>query len=92
MSAPQTSRGLLSVLSAAEREARDRQDEYVSTEHLLIALATAQVGYYGKQVCDPTTSGACPPFVSTCAFGGSEPPNQHRQTLIPWPNSYFTKE
>jgi len=39
VSAPQTSRGLLSVLSAAEREARDRQDEYVSTEHLLIALA-----------------------------------------------------
>ncbi len=27
------------MLSAAEREARDRSDEYVSTEHLLIALA-----------------------------------------------------
>ncbi len=35
---PQTSRGLLAVLGAAEREARDRSDEYVSTEHLLIAL------------------------------------------------------
>jgi ATP-dependent Clp protease ATP-binding subunit ClpB len=37
--APQTSRALLTVLSAAEREARARSDEYVSTEHLLIALA-----------------------------------------------------
>jgi ATP-dependent Clp protease ATP-binding subunit ClpB len=36
---PQTSRALLTVLNAAEREARDRNDEYVSTEHLLIALA-----------------------------------------------------
>ncbi len=36
---PQTSRAFLAVLSAAEREARDRGDEYVSTEHLLIALA-----------------------------------------------------
>jgi ATP-dependent Clp protease ATP-binding subunit ClpB len=39
VSAPQTSRGVLAVLGAAEREARDRSDEYVSTEHLLIALA-----------------------------------------------------
>ncbi len=37
--APQTSRALFGVLSAAEREARDRSDEYVSTEHLLLALA-----------------------------------------------------
>src|SRR6476660_9629678 len=37
--APQASRAFLAVLSAAEREARDRSDEYVSTEHLLIALA-----------------------------------------------------
>jgi ATP-dependent Clp protease ATP-binding subunit ClpB len=37
--APQPSRAFLAVLSAAEREARDRGDEYVSTEHLLIALA-----------------------------------------------------
>ena len=39
VAAPQTSRALLAVLSAAEREARDRSDEYVSTEHLLLALA-----------------------------------------------------
>src|SRR5919199_1701770 len=37
--APQSSRAFLAVLSAAERAARDRQDEYVSTEHLLLALA-----------------------------------------------------
>ena len=36
---PATSRALLAVLGAAEREARDRSDEYVSTEHLLLALA-----------------------------------------------------
>jgi len=40
VAAPQTSRGLLAVLSAAEREARDRQDEYISTEHLLLGLAS----------------------------------------------------
>ncbi len=39
VAAPQTSRGLLNVLSTAEHEARDRSDEYVSTEHLLLALA-----------------------------------------------------
>jgi ATP-dependent Clp protease ATP-binding subunit ClpB len=39
VAAPQSSRGLLAVLSAAEREARDRSDEYVSGEHLLLALA-----------------------------------------------------
>ncbi len=38
--APQTSRALFGVLSAAEREARDRSDEYVSTEHLLLALSS----------------------------------------------------
>ncbi|HEY3737970.1 MAG TPA: ATP-dependent chaperone ClpB [Jatrophihabitans sp.] len=36
---PQAGRGLLAVLGAAEREARDRQDEFVSTEHLLLGLA-----------------------------------------------------
>jgi ATP-dependent Clp protease ATP-binding subunit ClpB len=39
VAAPKPSRAFLAVLSAAEREARDRSDEYVSTEHLLIALA-----------------------------------------------------
>jgi len=39
VSAPQTSRGMLSVLAAAERIAKDAGDEYVSVEHLLLALA-----------------------------------------------------
>jgi ATP-dependent Clp protease ATP-binding subunit ClpB len=42
VSAPQTSRGMLSVLSAAERIAKDAGDEYVSVEHLLLALAEVQ--------------------------------------------------
>jgi ATP-dependent Clp protease ATP-binding subunit ClpB len=42
VSAPQTSRGMLSVLSAAERTAKDAGDEYVSIEHLLLALAEVQ--------------------------------------------------
>jgi ATP-dependent Clp protease ATP-binding subunit ClpB len=39
VAAPQTSRALLAVLGAAEREARARSDEFVSAEHLLLALA-----------------------------------------------------
>ena len=37
--APQPSRAMLNVLSAAETQARDLDDEFVSTEHLLLALA-----------------------------------------------------
>ncbi len=39
VAAPTPSRNFLTVLNVAERAARDRDDEYVSTEHLLIALA-----------------------------------------------------
>jgi ATP-dependent Clp protease ATP-binding subunit ClpB len=39
-SAPSTSRQLLSVISTAASLARDMGDEYVSTEHLLVGLAT----------------------------------------------------
>ncbi|MGH3261782.1 MAG: Clp protease N-terminal domain-containing protein, partial [Trebonia sp.] len=35
VAAPQSSRALLSLLAGAERAARERSDEYVSTEHLL---------------------------------------------------------
>jgi ATP-dependent Clp protease ATP-binding subunit ClpB len=41
---PATSRELLDVLRAAEREAGKLQDEYVSTEHLLLALSEAVEG------------------------------------------------
>ena len=38
---PATSRELLDVLRAAEREAGKLRDEYISTEHLLLALSEA---------------------------------------------------
>src|SRR4051794_40234172 len=37
--APSASRATIAVLGAAENEARDRSDEFVSAEHLLLALA-----------------------------------------------------
>jgi ATP-dependent Clp protease ATP-binding subunit ClpB len=42
VAAPQPSRTFLNVLSAAERSAKDASDEYVSGEHLLLALAEVQ--------------------------------------------------
>jgi ATP-dependent Clp protease ATP-binding subunit ClpB len=47
VSAPSASRSTLAVLGAAEREARDRSDEFVSAEHLLLALAG-----HGGEVAD----------------------------------------
>ncbi len=41
---PSTSRELLDVLRAAEREAGKLNDEYISTEHILLALTGAQGG------------------------------------------------
>ncbi len=41
---PSTSRELLDVLRAAEREAGKLHDEYISTEHILLALTAAQGG------------------------------------------------
>jgi len=40
VSAPQTSRQLLATLATAGKLAREMTDEYVSTEHLLVGLAT----------------------------------------------------
>jgi ATP-dependent Clp protease ATP-binding subunit ClpB len=40
VSAPETSRQLLAALSTAGKLAREMSDEYVSTEHLLVGLAT----------------------------------------------------
>jgi ATP-dependent Clp protease ATP-binding subunit ClpB len=39
LSAPETSRPLLAALATAAKRARDMNDEYVSTEHLLVGLA-----------------------------------------------------
>jgi len=43
-STPQPGRELMQVLTAAEREAKSMKDEYVSTEHLLVALAEVKTG------------------------------------------------
>jgi ATP-dependent Clp protease ATP-binding subunit ClpB len=40
VSAPQASRQLLAALATAGQRAKEMQDEYVSTEHLLVGLAT----------------------------------------------------
>jgi ATP-dependent Clp protease ATP-binding subunit ClpB len=39
LSAPETSRPLLAALSTASKRAKEMNDEYVSTEHLLVGLA-----------------------------------------------------
>ncbi len=55
--APQSSRGLLTLLGAAEREARNRSDEFVSAESLLLGL-TEQGGDEGaarRSSASPTT-------------------------------------
>jgi ATP-dependent Clp protease ATP-binding subunit ClpB len=39
LSAPETSRPLLAALATASKRAREMDDEYVSTEHLLVGLA-----------------------------------------------------
>jgi ATP-dependent Clp protease ATP-binding subunit ClpB len=39
LSAPETSRPLLTAISTAAKRAREMNDEYVSTEHLLVGLA-----------------------------------------------------
>src|SRR6201985_1720631 len=40
LSAPEMSRPLLSAVATAEKRAKDLGDEYISTEHLLVGLAT----------------------------------------------------
>jgi ATP-dependent Clp protease ATP-binding subunit ClpB len=40
VNAPETSRPLLAALAAAAKRAREMSDEYVSTEHLLVGLAS----------------------------------------------------
>ena len=45
---PATSRELMDVLRLAEREAGKLNDEYISTEHILLALTSAQAGEVAK--------------------------------------------
>ena len=45
---PATSRELMDILRLAEREAGKLGDEYISTEHILLALTSAQAGEIAK--------------------------------------------
>src|SRR3954463_14180325 len=47
---PSTSRELMDILRLAEREAGKLHDEYISTEHILLALASAQGGEAAKSL------------------------------------------
>ena len=47
---PGTSRELMDVLRLAEREAGKLGDEYISTEHILLALSNAQGGEAAKSL------------------------------------------
>jgi ATP-dependent Clp protease ATP-binding subunit ClpB len=61
--APQTSRPLLATLATAGKLAKDMSDEYVSTEHLLVGLATD-----GGQAADLLRSAGAGPKQLTAAF------------------------
>ena len=61
---PATSRELLDVLRAAEREAGKLQDEYISTEHLLLALSR---GRRGPSRSTTTSSPQCSPCAARIA-------------------------
>ena len=67
---PANARELLDVLRAAEREAGKLRDEYISTEHLLIALSEAP-GAAGTALPDATTC---------CADAVEEVRGSHRVT------------
>ncbi len=45
---PSTSRELMDILRLAEREAGKLNDEYISTEHILLAMTSAQAGEVAK--------------------------------------------
>jgi ATP-dependent Clp protease ATP-binding subunit ClpB len=63
VSAPQTSRQLLATLATASKLAKEMSDEYVSTEHLLVGLATD-----GGQAADLLRSAGAGPKQLTAAF------------------------
>ena len=71
---PANARELLDVLRAAEREAGKLRDEYISTEHLLIALSEAP-GAAGDALPRPT---CCARPSPTCAARTASPPRTPR--------------
>jgi ATP-dependent Clp protease ATP-binding subunit ClpB len=63
VSAPQTSRQLLATLATASKLATEMSDQYVSTEHLLVGLATE-----GGQAADFLRAAGAGPKQLTAAF------------------------
>jgi ATP-dependent Clp protease ATP-binding subunit ClpB len=63
VSAPQTSRQLLAALATAGKLAKEMSDEYVSTEHLLVGLATD-----GGQAAELLRSAGAGPKQLSAAF------------------------
>jgi len=81
VSAPETSRQLLAALATASKLARDMSDEYVSTEHLLVGLATD-----GGQAASLLRAAGAGPKPLTDAF---EQVRGHARVTSPDPEGTF---
>ncbi len=79
--APETSRQLLAALAAAAKRAREMSDEYVSTEHLLVGLATE-----GGQVAMVLRDAGATPEALLAAF---EQVRGHTRVTSPDPESTY---
>ena len=81
VNAPETSRQLLATLNTAGKLARDMTDEYVSTEHLLVGLATD-----GGQAATVLRAAGASPKALTDAF---EQVRGHARVTSPDPESSY---
>ena len=72
---PSTSRELMDILRLAEREAGKLNDEYISTEHILLALASAQGGEAAKSL---NRNGATHKALHDRDRAGPRPAPRHR--------------
>ncbi len=88
VSRPQADRDLLAVIADAAQRAKDLGDSFVSTEHLLIALAAK--GGAPPASCSrsraPTTGSCWTPSARSAAAGGS-PTRTPRAPTRPWRSS-----
>jgi len=81
VNAPETSRHLLAALAAAAKRAREMSDEYVSTEHLLVGLASG-----GGQVATVLRESGATPEALLAAF---EQVRGHTRVTSPDPESTY---
>ncbi len=81
VNAPETSRQLLATLNTAGKLAKDMTDEYVSTEHLLVGLATD-----GGQAATVLRAAGASPKALTDAF---EQVRGHGRVTSPDPESSY---